>query len=106
MPSGGILSILGRVEGNRVLLEVRDTGTGIPKQDQVKIFQPRFTTKSGHRGLGLCLVRDLVRKAGGEITVTSRPRGGSRFVLRFPIADLQQQQEHRERRVKQSAPVR
>ncbi|MBI4443199.1 MAG: hybrid sensor histidine kinase/response regulator [Acidobacteria bacterium] len=107
MPSGGILSIVGRVEGDRVLLEARDTGIGIAKQDREKIFMPRFTTKSGHRGLGLSVVRDLVQRAGGEITVTSRPGGGSRFVLRFPIAHLQQLQEQRGQRAKHSsAPVR
>ncbi|MBI4464458.1 MAG: hybrid sensor histidine kinase/response regulator [Acidobacteria bacterium] len=100
MPSGGTVSVLGRVERNQVLLEVRDTGVGILKQDQDKIFLPRFTTKGEHRGLGLPLVRDLVQRAGGGITVASRPRQGSRFVLHFPIADLQQPQEHREKRAK------
>lgn len=95
MPSGGTLSVLGRVERDRVLLEVRDTGVGISKENQERIFLPRFTTKSGHQGLGLPLVRDLIQRAGGELTVVSRPRQGSSFVLRFPTADSRRLPEPR-----------
>lgn len=86
MPHGGMLSLVGYVRGNRVVLEVSDTGTGIAMGDQQKVFNEPFSTKPGHRGLGLSLVRDLLAKCGGEITYTSRPDRGSSFCLALPIA--------------------
>ena len=86
MPAGGMLNLLGHVQRNRVVLEVSDTGVGIPEKDQEKIFSSHFSTKHGHTGIGLALVRSLVRGAGGDITVASRPGRGSTFSLSFPIA--------------------
>ena len=45
MPSGGVLTILHASEGNNVLVEVSDTGVGIPPENIAKIFEPFFTTK-------------------------------------------------------------
>ena len=87
MPSGGTLDISGRVESGRVILEVSDTGSGISKEMQERIFDTRYSTKSGHRGLGLSLVRSLVRRSGGDITLVHRPGRGATLALAFPIAD-------------------
>lgn len=86
MPHGGMLSILGYVRGNRVVIEVGDTGVGIPRQDRDRVLQEPFTTKPGHRGMGLTMVRDLLEKCGGEITFTSRPGQGSLFSIALPVA--------------------
>ena len=86
MSSGGMLSIVGYVKDTVVVLEISDTGPGIPEQDQRKIFDPHYTTKSGHIGLGLPLVRGLVTDMGGEVTVASRPGNGTTFALSFPVA--------------------
>ncbi|MBI4458463.1 MAG: ATP-binding protein, partial [Acidobacteria bacterium] len=88
MPSGGLLSIAGAVKDGSVVLEVTDTGAGIPEHDQRRIFDPNYTTKSGHVGLGLPLVRVLVRQMEGEITVASRPGKGATFSLTFPVAEF------------------
>ncbi|MSO19487.1 MAG: HAMP domain-containing histidine kinase [Acidobacteria bacterium] len=86
MPHGGMLSLVGYVRGNRVVLEVSDTGTGISRDDLQKVFNEPFSTKPGHRGLGLSLVRDLLAKCGGELTYSSRPDRGSSFCLALPMA--------------------
>jgi signal transduction histidine kinase len=85
MPSGGMLSVLGYVRGNRVVLEVGDTGVGIAAKDRNRVLQQRFSTKPGHRGMGLTLVRELIEKCGGEITYTSRPQHGSLFSIALPV---------------------
>ncbi|HEY5374568.1 MAG TPA: ATP-binding protein, partial [Polyangiaceae bacterium] len=71
-------------------LLVRDTGTGIPQQEQPRLFE-RFHRIEGARsrshegsGIGLALVHELVQMHGGEIKVTSRERDGSTFCVRIP----------------------
>ena len=78
-----------------VALRVQDTGCGIPPKNLKCIFKPFFTTRArpgngdssaGGTGLGLCVARDLVRQAGGEIHVASRVGQGSTFTVLLPIA--------------------
>jgi signal transduction histidine kinase/ligand-binding sensor domain-containing protein len=73
--------------GDRVELEVKDNGNGIPQKVIDKIFQPFFTTKPAGQGtgLGLSLSYDIVRAHGGEITVDTREGEGTAFVLRLPV---------------------
>lgn len=73
-------------------LSVSDTGVGISKEDQAKIFD-RFYTTEGHKnqlnqgsGIGLSLVQDFARTMKGEITVESEPGMGSVFTLSIPVA--------------------
>lgn len=72
----------------KVLLEVSDTGTGIPKDLQEKIFEPFFTTKKEGlgTGLGLSLTKKIVESLGGEIRLFSEMQKGSRFQVIFPEA--------------------
>ncbi|MBI3894386.1 MAG: hybrid sensor histidine kinase/response regulator [Acidobacteria bacterium] len=105
MPSGGLLSIVGYVKNSYVLLEVSDTGHGIAEQDQEKIFHSRYTTKSGHAGLGLSLVRNWLSRMGGEITVASRPGKGTTFALSFPAARAVPDTEQMASKEKRSTPV-
>jgi len=86
MPDGGRLSLLGYLQRNRVVVEVSDTGVGMSKQEQEKIFRSHYSTKPGHAGMGLLLVHRLVRRAGGEISFVSNPGRGSTFALSFPVA--------------------
>jgi signal transduction histidine kinase len=70
-----------------VVVEIEDSGHGIPEEIQSKIFDPFFTTKEPGQGtgLGLNLSRNLVvQKHHGEISVTSEP-GRTRFTVRLPI---------------------
>lgn len=87
MPAGGRLGIASSQVGDVVEVRVRDTGHGIPIEDQARIFEPYFTTKGvGHgTGLGLSVCREFLDRLGGDITVESEPGAGSTFVVRIPI---------------------
>jgi signal transduction histidine kinase len=87
MPTGGTLTILGRIRKNQVVVTVSDSGVGITKEDQKKIFDPHFSTKQGHSGMGLPLVQSLVQRTGGNIRFSSRPGRGSAFSLLYPVAE-------------------
>lgn len=85
MEEQGKLSIVARNDGDHVVVEVSDTGSGIPEEKIDRIFDPFFTTKEPGKGTGLGLhtVHTLVNRAGGEISVTSDPTG-STFQVRLP----------------------
>jgi hypothetical protein len=86
MPKGGWLSISTRVEGDRVLVEVGDTGSGIPSEHLARIYDPFFTTKAIAQGtgLGLSITYGIVREHDGSIDCTSVVGQGTRFTLAFP----------------------
>jgi signal transduction histidine kinase/ActR/RegA family two-component response regulator len=71
-----------------VVIEIRDTGTGIAPDLVERVFEPFFTTREaqGGTGLGLSISRNLVASMGGAITVESRPEHGSCFRIRLPPA--------------------
>ena len=70
--------------GNYVLLEISDTGRGMPLEMQAKIFDPFFTTKSAGHGLGLAVVRGIVHGVNGVIQVKSEPGKGATFQIYMP----------------------
>ncbi len=70
-------------DGCRVL-SLQDTGTGIPVESRPMLFQPFFSTKPGHAGLGLFMARRLLAPYGGEIKVESAP-GGTLVRLFLPV---------------------
>jgi two-component system NtrC family sensor kinase len=88
MPKGGWLSIVSRIESDRVHIEVADTGSGIPSEHLSRIYDPFFTTKSlGHgTGLGLSITYGLVREHEGTIGVESSVGQGTRFTVSMPVA--------------------
>ncbi|MBN1205827.1 MAG: PAS domain S-box protein [Myxococcaceae bacterium] len=88
MPPGGQVTLFTRREGQEVVAEVRDTGTGIDPKHLGRIFEPFFTTKEEGRGtgLGLSIVQGIVESHGGRITVDSRLGEGTAFTLRLPLA--------------------
>ncbi|MFW5921518.1 MAG: ATP-binding protein, partial [Polyangiales bacterium] len=73
-------------DGDGVVLEVQDTGVGIPEHVRERIFEPFYTNKPRGQGtgLGLSLSLEIVRQHGGEMTVHDSPGGGSLFRVRFP----------------------
>ena len=85
MPDGGELILETRKEGDSAILEVTDTGKGIPKELQPRVFEPFFSTKPGGSGLGLPTSRRVVVAHGGSITLESEPGKGSRFRVALPI---------------------
>ena len=73
---------------DRVIVEIHDTGCGIPAEDLDKIFDPFFTTKPAGEGtgLGLSLVHSIITALGGTITVESQVNRGTTFRLTLPTA--------------------
>ena len=89
MPDGGRLTLrTGRSDEGRAWLEVGDTGVGIPADVQGRVFEPFFTTKDPARscGLGLTVVRDIVRRHRGQVSVASAEGAGSTFRIELPAA--------------------
>ncbi len=85
MPKGGTLTFGLFMENNHVVMEVRDTGVGIPDNIKDKIFDPFFTTKGPKgTGLGLSQVYGVVKEHGGEVKVESEVGRGTSFRLIFP----------------------
>lgn len=99
MPEGGTLTIsvtrqrgdddqLG-LRGDYVLIEVADTGTGVPDELLGEVFEPFFSTKSGGpgAGLGLSQVHGFAHQSGGAVEIRNRPEGGAVVRLWLPVAD-------------------
>ncbi|HEX7506893.1 MAG TPA: ATP-binding protein, partial [Polyangia bacterium] len=91
MPKGGTLTIATHEEGERLIISVRDTGTGIPAENLKHIFQPFFTTKQIGKGtgLGLAVVYGIVKMHRGDIVLESNadPERGptwTRFKVSIP----------------------
>jgi len=76
-----------RRAGERALIEVADTGPGVPESIAARIFEPFFTTRSGlgGTGLGLWLSRSIVEEEGGTLTHRNRPEGGALFTVSLPL---------------------
>jgi two-component system NtrC family sensor kinase len=91
MPKGGWLSIATRIEPERILVEVADTGSGIPSEYLARIYDPFFTTKAIGQGtgLGLSITYGIVREHGGSIDCDSVIGQGTRFTLAFPAAAVE-----------------
>ena len=86
-PAGteGTITIRTGRDGDAVLLQVEDTGAGIPEQHRHTVFEPFFTTKPKGLGLGLAVCYSVVRAHGGEISLSGGPDGKTRVTVRLPI---------------------
>ena len=91
MPSGGWLSVSTRIDGDAVLAEVADTGSGIPSEQLARIYDPFFTTKDIGRGtgLGLSIIYGIVREHQGSIRCDSAVGQGTRFTLTMPLEQVE-----------------
>lgn len=85
MPQGGVLNIRTRRDGQNAIIEVTDTGEGIPDEQLENIFNPFFTTKPHGVGLGLAIVSKSIDSHGGKISVTSQQGKGSTFRIELPM---------------------
>jgi two-component system NtrC family sensor kinase len=86
MPHGGIVKIATRGNGKSVLVEVSDTGVGIPGENLPKIFEPFFTTKEVGEGtgLGLAVCYGILTEHGGSLDVQSTVGVGTTFTISLP----------------------
>jgi PAS domain S-box-containing protein len=87
MPKGGWLSVTTRTLEDRTVVEVADTGSGIPVEHLSRIYDPFFTTKPIGKGtgLGLSIAYGIVQEHNGTLACESTPGQGTRFVLTFPL---------------------
>ncbi len=89
-PPGQTLTVRGELEGGRVRIEVEDEGSGVPVRERERIWEP-FRRGSGvaeravgGSGIGLAVVREIVRRHGGDAWVEDGAGGGARFVVTVP----------------------
>ena len=91
MSKGGSIYITTRMDekgtGQRVIVEIRDTGIGIPEEIQERIFDAYFTTKEneGGIGLGLALAHQIITAHHGEVEMKSKVGMGTAFTIAFPV---------------------
>ncbi|EKT4469117.1 two-component sensor histidine kinase [Pseudomonas putida] len=87
MPKGGLLCAeVSNLEGQQVKLVLSDTGKGMSQQQERMVFKPFFTTKQGGLGVGLALVKRIMERFGGSVSLSSREEEGTRVSLVFNIA--------------------
>jgi signal transduction histidine kinase len=87
MPDGGVLTVRAAREDDSILVEIGDTGAGVPAEIRTRSFEPFFTTKAVGEGTGLGLGiswRIVVKKHHGDLSVVSEP-GDTRFQVRLPL---------------------
>jgi PAS domain S-box-containing protein len=89
MPKGGWLTIVTRQEPGVAIVEVGDTGSGIPAEQLSRIYDPFFTTKAIGKGtgLGLSITYGIVQEHGGTISCDSQVGHGTRFTIQLPLAE-------------------
>lgn len=85
-PAGGTVHVRTRMNDADLIIEVDDTGPGVPPEMRARIFDPFFTTKPAGQGtgLGLSVSYGLIRDHGGDIRVSDAPGGGARFTISLP----------------------
>lgn len=74
MPKKGVLDFSTDHEGDYVVINIKDTGSGIPERDMIRIFDPFFTTKKGGTGLGLAISYAIIASHNGFISLSSKRR--------------------------------
>ena len=85
MTNGGKLTIQAQKEGKDTVIAISDTGAGIPKDVQPKMFTVMFTTKSKGQGFGLPVVKRMTESLGGKVSFESQEGKGTTFTLKLPI---------------------
>jgi PAS domain S-box-containing protein len=83
MPEGGTLAVRAAMHGKAAIVEVRDTGVGVPQT--IDIWEPFATTKTSGTGLGLVIVRQIIAAHHGTITHRSEAGKGTTFTITLPL---------------------
>ena len=87
MKSRGILRIRTDMDDTHVLVRFTDTGGGMSPDNLSHVFEPYFTTKAAGTGLGLLIVRRIVREHGGELSIESSEGKGLTLTIRLPYLE-------------------
>jgi signal transduction histidine kinase/CheY-like chemotaxis protein len=85
MPEGGAVTLRTYRDGGWIRLEVTDTGHGMSREVQARLFEPFFSTKEESRGMGLSIVYGVISRYGGNIAVTSEEGKGATFTVSLPV---------------------
>jgi sigma-B regulation protein RsbU (phosphoserine phosphatase) len=85
MAGGGTLTISTRRHGEEIVVELADTGPGIPAEALDKIFQPFYSTKEKGSGLGLAITQKIIEAHQGKIAIDSEPGKGTRVILTLKV---------------------
>jgi signal transduction histidine kinase len=85
--SGGELMLRVELAGDRVQVQVIDTGPGIARAKQEEIFHPYVSSRQGGTGLGLPTARRIVEEHGGTLTLQSEAGKGTEFVIELPVVE-------------------
>ncbi|HYA22354.1 MAG TPA: ATP-binding protein [Thermoproteota archaeon] len=85
MPKGGRLSIRASKKGETLVVSFSDTGVGISKENLIKLFRDRFTTRDQGHGLGLAICKRVVEAHGGDISVESETGKGTTVTVEIPL---------------------
>jgi CheY-like chemotaxis protein len=88
MAGRNVVRVSSRREGDVAVVEVADSGPGIPRELRSAVFEPFFTTKpvGEGTGLGLHVSRTVLEALGGSVEVDSAPEGGALFIVRIPVS--------------------
>jgi signal transduction histidine kinase len=88
MPSGGTLAIRTAEVDGRAVLEIVDSGPGMPESEQARAFEPFVSGKHGHAGVGLNLARRIAERYGGAVAIELPVNGGTTIRVSFtpPVA--------------------
>ncbi|WP_256659455.1 HAMP domain-containing sensor histidine kinase [Pseudomonas sp. H9] len=88
MPEGGRLAIGTHLsdDGQQLFLTVNDTGKGLTRQQEMLAFKSIYTTRSGGLGIGLIMVRQIMERFGGAVSLSSREQEGTRVCLCFSVS--------------------
>jgi len=78
----GEINVTVSTDSDFVIIQVQDSGSGIPKENLEKIFEPMFTTKKTGTGLGLVICKSIVEQHGGSISVSNKP---TTFTIKLPM---------------------
>jgi len=85
MPGGGVITVKTHAENDKVIVEIKDTGGGISRENMPRIFDPFFTTKKEGTGLGLSVCYGIVKAHGGELKYSSKPGRGTTAAVELPV---------------------
>lgn len=85
IPGAGRVSVRVTKQPDQILIEVEDSGKGMDEMTQLRLFEPFYTTKAGHTGIGLSAVYGTVERAHGRIAVDSEVGKGTTFRIQLPL---------------------